>query len=455
MLQVASDLTIHAHSHTQPRHPRPTQVLNRAASPFESLLDDGASAVPTSAPPSADDKPSRAENSQPVRAADSGNESKTAPANENEAAAKCDAVRPDKPENDDQAASEDAAGLNAEIIEWAAGDDGIKPADNDKSVGGEKKIHDPTAAPAADNTQTIITTDAIAAVPAPESDQGEHFPQLPEQAAPAAQVATQSKPLDHELLKSVVGKQADVQKQSDAGKKVAAGEQTDTDQSTDEIVDDPNLAAKANLPAHANGKPQQATSDSDKQIVAQARGEGSTSNGHSGTDAPPVLPADATAPRGIPETSPPVVVSAQPHAAANAQPAAVPLDGLARPPPPCSSRNPARGRIDVRLDVDRNGNVTSRLIVERADTLDLLRRDAAGLERALQDAGLKTADNGLQFSLRDQSLNQQQAGGNADAGSAPAIDQRPKLHTRQDQAHRSTDDMTANSGIAPAQAGLP
>jgi hypothetical protein len=310
-------------------------VLNRAASPFESLLDDGAPAVPTSAPPSADDKPSRAENSQPVRAADSGNESKTAPANENDAAAKCDAVRPDKPEN--QAASEDAAGLNAEIIEWAAGDDGIKPADNDKSVGGEKKIHDPTAAPAADNTQTIITTDAIAAVPAPESDQGEHFPQLPEQAAPAAQVATQSKPLDHELLKSVVGKQADVQKQSDAGKKVAAGEQTDTDQSTDEIVDDPNLAAKANLPAHANGKPQQATSDSDKQIVAQARGEGSTSNGHSGTDAPPVLPADATAPRGIPETSPPVVVSAQPHAAANAA------------PPPCSSRNPARNQRPFRL----------------------------------------------------------------------------------------------------------
>ncbi|HEY6701098.1 MAG TPA: flagellar hook-length control protein FliK [Pseudolabrys sp.] len=67
--------------------------------------------------------------------------------------------------------------------------------------------------------------------------------------------------------------------------------------------------------------------------------------------------------------------------------------------------------MDVRLDVDRDGNVTSRLTVERADTYDLLRRDAAGLERALQDAGLKTADNGLQFSLRDQSANQQQTNG--------------------------------------------
>jgi flagellar hook-length control protein FliK len=63
---------------------------------------------------------------------------------------------------------------------------------------------------------------------------------------------------------------------------------------------------------------------------------------------------------------------------------------------------PELGRIDVRLDVDQDGRVTSRLVVERSETLDLLRRDAPQLERALQDAGLKTADNSLQFSLRDQ-----------------------------------------------------
>ena len=65
---------------------------------------------------------------------------------------------------------------------------------------------------------------------------------------------------------------------------------------------------------------------------------------------------------------------------------------------------PELGRIDVRLDIDRTGHVTSRLIAERPDTLDLLRRDAPQIERALQDAGLKTSDNGLQFSLRDQSF---------------------------------------------------
>jgi flagellar hook-length control protein FliK len=64
---------------------------------------------------------------------------------------------------------------------------------------------------------------------------------------------------------------------------------------------------------------------------------------------------------------------------------------------------PELGRIDVRLDVDQGGKVTSRLVVERAETLDLLRRDAPQLERALQHAGLNT-EGGLQFSLRDQSF---------------------------------------------------
>src|SRR5262249_28742213 len=70
---------------------------------------------------------------------------------------------------------------------------------------------------------------------------------------------------------------------------------------------------------------------------------------------------------------------------------------------------PDLGRVDVRLDIDSKGNVTSRLLVERADTLDLLRRDFSALERALNDAGLKTGDNSLQFAMRDQGFaNQRQ-----------------------------------------------
>jgi hypothetical protein len=65
---------------------------------------------------------------------------------------------------------------------------------------------------------------------------------------------------------------------------------------------------------------------------------------------------------------------------------------------------PELGRIDVRLDIDKNGHVTSRLTVDRVETLDALRRDAGDLQQALQQAGFKTADNGMQFTLRDQSF---------------------------------------------------
>ena len=64
---------------------------------------------------------------------------------------------------------------------------------------------------------------------------------------------------------------------------------------------------------------------------------------------------------------------------------------------------PELGRIDVRLNVEDSGKVTSHLVVERTETLDLLRRDQPQLERALQQARLST-DGGLQFSLRDQSF---------------------------------------------------
>jgi len=67
---------------------------------------------------------------------------------------------------------------------------------------------------------------------------------------------------------------------------------------------------------------------------------------------------------------------------------------------------PELGRIDVKLDVDGDGRVTTRLVVDRAETLDLLRRDASQLERALQQAGLKTSDNALEFSLRQQGFAQ-------------------------------------------------
>ena len=58
------------------------------------------------------------------------------------------------------------------------------------------------------------------------------------------------------------------------------------------------------------------------------------------------------------------------------------------------------GTVDVRLHLGADGRVTAAIAADRQETLDLLQRDAAGLERALQDAGLRPTDTSLSFSLR-------------------------------------------------------
>ncbi len=89
---------------------------------------------------------------------------------------------------------------------------------------------------------------------------------------------------------------------------------------------------------------------------------------------------------------------------------------------------PELGRIDVRLDVDRNGQATSHITVERADTLALLQHQQSHLERALEQAGLKTTDNGLSFSLRDQSFTGQNGNnGNNGGGTGGTTPQRTQF----------------------------
>jgi flagellar hook-length control protein FliK len=435
VVQVASDPTIHVQSHSPLRHPRSAQA-DHAPSPFESLLDDSAPAADRSPPPPTDDKASRADGSQPVRTSANSHDSKAPPAHDDDVATK-----PQDDANVDEIQSEESAveckvGANAKVIHCASASDDGKSTGDGKPA--ENKEND-NLAPAlpVESVETNIKVDAIAAVPtpAPEPDQGQ-VPQLPEQAAPAAQLATQLKPLDPELVKDVVGKPAKVETQGEPDKKASANEQLETGQTSDQPVDMPEAALRASPAPQDSGKARHPTEDSDSPHIAQARGELPVS-GHSHDDMP-APPADNLASqRGVADASTPLMASTQTHAASNAarsappvsqpdpQTAAIPVAGLAIEiaGKALAGKNrfeirldpPELGRIDVRLDVDRDGNVTSRLTVERAETYDLLRRDAAGLERALQDAGLKTTDNGLQFSLRDQSLNQQQANRNPDA----------------------------------------
>ncbi len=119
-----------------------------------------------------------------------------------------------------------------------------------------------------------------------------------------------------------------------------------------------------------------------------------------GTMPPPLQPAAATQ------------AASSFNVTAATQATAVPLNGLAMEIAVTASSGKSRfeirldpaelGRIDVRIDVDRNGQVTSHLTVEKPETLSMLRQDAPQLQRALNDAGLSTNGGGLQFSLRDQ-----------------------------------------------------
>ncbi len=59
------------------------------------------------------------------------------------------------------------------------------------------------------------------------------------------------------------------------------------------------------------------------------------------------------------------------------------------------------GQVDVRLKIGADGIVRAMVQVDRPETLDLMQRDVRGLERALQDAGLKTDSGSLNFNLRD------------------------------------------------------
>ncbi len=75
------------------------------------------------------------------------------------------------------------------------------------------------------------------------------------------------------------------------------------------------------------------------------------------------------------------------------------------------------GHITVKLDVSGNGQVTAVITADRPDTLNMLQRDARGLERALQDAGLQTNQGSLDFNLRgDGGFAGQQGGSGGFAG---------------------------------------
>lgn len=455
MPQVASDPKVHAPNLHMPRVARPAPS-DRAPSPFENLIGD-TSQPPEAAPPPQDSKVAKSDDKQ-------------APAKSKD----CKAVEPNddtKPANTDEVTATDEVATDGSTAKVdgkkiakpeAASDvgDSIQPESDHEPAAGQK-TNDVNATETADGIVTVTSSDAISIVQTPAQtpnetpDDGKQVEQPLQQPALVAGAAPKINQLGADLPKVIVGKKSDDGKP----KQVDADDQVKTDQPTAETDDAFQILTKDAAPQHPEGKPQTETGDGDKHHVSQARGDFITASHRSDAGAPTPAGADVSAAaktsNDVPTQTP--IPSSAPHASENAaapatlvsqpgpQPAAIPLSGVAIEitGKALAGKNrfeirldpPELGRIDVRLDVDHDGNVTSRLTVDRPDTLDLLRRDAAALERALQDAGLKTANNGLQFSLRDQSMNDQQAGTSPGAAvlvandeSLPSIDVIPQRY---------------------------
>ena len=61
------------------------------------------------------------------------------------------------------------------------------------------------------------------------------------------------------------------------------------------------------------------------------------------------------------------------------------------------------GRVEVRLDIAADGQLSAIIMAEKPETLELLQRDIKGLEKALQQAGLDTNSNSFNFGLKQNS----------------------------------------------------
>lgn len=102
------------------------------------------------------------------------------------------------------------------------------------------------------------------------------------------------------------------------------------------------------------------------------------------------------------------------------------------------------GRVEVKLEVAEDGRAMAVVSAERAETLDLLQRDASGLRQALQDAGLSTDSNSLSFNLRGEGSKFEQE--MADRGHAPKRDGDETADTG-----NSEDDDAAEAALIAAQ----
>ncbi|MEH6630594.1 MAG: flagellar hook-length control protein FliK [Halopseudomonas aestusnigri] len=101
------------------------------------------------------------------------------------------------------------------------------------------------------------------------------------------------------------------------------------------------------------------------------------------------------------------------------------------------------GRVDVKLEIVDGSTVKAMISAERPDTLDLLQKDSRMLEKALQEAGLKTDGQSLSFNLKQDGSGQNDKtdnGSNLASGSSDNDDDNGAELENIEQANRSSHD---------------
>ncbi len=83
---------------------------------------------------------------------------------------------------------------------------------------------------------------------------------------------------------------------------------------------------------------------------------------------------------------------------------------------------PELGRVQVKMEFGENKNVKAMITVEKPETLAMLQRDIANLERALQEAGMEVGDGALDFELAEDGSFSSDGGHDGTGGNGDGID---------------------------------
>lgn len=80
------------------------------------------------------------------------------------------------------------------------------------------------------------------------------------------------------------------------------------------------------------------------------------------------------------------------------------------------------GRIDVQMEIGKNGVTSLVITADIKDTLDLLQRDSRHLEEALKDAGLQADAGSMEFNMREGQESEGKDGGKSGPGDTATAD---------------------------------